>query len=92
MIAASSALHRYVGFNPRTHGGYDTIQTYKTLNVKSFNPRTHGGYDMGSSLKEHEELMSFNTPVPTEGTMRSEIIILPRFGCFNPRTHGGYDF
>ena len=23
--------------------------------------------------------------------MRSEIIILPRFGCFNPRTHGGYD-
>ena len=35
-----------IGFNPRTHEGYDQIPAVAGYFPKRFNPRTHEGYDM----------------------------------------------
>ena len=57
-----------LGFNPRTHEGYDgKMWLNPHYFADCFNPRTHEGYDIVYNERNYKWYVLI--PVPTEGTM-----------------------
>ena len=76
-------------FNPRAHGGRDSLGL-TPLNIRtSFNPRAHGGRDEAAG-DDGETRKKFQSTRP-RGARRARKLLDNTKSSFNPRAHGGRD-